>query len=81
MVRLSDNDAASAIYASVGVDGLNRLAHRAGTRHFTANPVWGGCQVTARDQAASSPHPGESQSPPSPAAAPRWNTGPRPSAA
>ena len=51
MVRLSDNDAASAIYARVGVDGLNRLAHRAGMRHFTANPVWGGCQVTARDQA------------------------------
>ena len=51
MVRLSDNDATSAIYARVGVDGLNRLAHRGGMRHFTANPVWGGCQVTARDQA------------------------------
>ena len=51
MVRLSDNDAASAIYERVGVDGLNRLAHRAGMRQFAANPVWGGCQVTARDQA------------------------------
>ena len=43
-----------AIYARVGVDGLNRLAHRAGMLHFTANTVWGGCQVTARDQARSS---------------------------
>ena len=31
--------------------GSNRLAHRAGMRQFAANPVWGGCQVTARDQA------------------------------
>jgi beta-lactamase family protein len=51
MVRLSDNDAASAIYERVGVDGLTRLARRAGMRSFVANPVWGGCQVTARDQA------------------------------
>jgi hypothetical protein len=51
MVRLSDNDAATAIYQRVGVDGLGRLAHRAGMRGFAANPVWGGCQVTARDQA------------------------------
>jgi hypothetical protein len=51
MVRLSDNDAASAIYQRVGVDGLLRLARRAGMRQFAANPVWGGCQVTARDQA------------------------------
>ena len=51
MVRVSDNDAATAIYQRVGVDGLNRLAHRAGMRQFAANPVWGGCQVTAGDQA------------------------------
>jgi hypothetical protein len=51
MVRLSDNDAASAVYARVGPGGLNRLAHRSGMRRFVANPVWGGCQVTARDQA------------------------------
>jgi Beta-lactamase enzyme family len=51
MIRISDNDAASAIYERVGVDGLNRLAHRARMRRFAANPVWGGCQVTARDQA------------------------------
>ena len=51
MIRLSDNDAASAIYERVGEDGLNRLARRTGMRGFAANPVWGGCQVTARDQA------------------------------
>jgi hypothetical protein len=51
MVRLSDNDAASAIYQRVGIEGLNRLGRRAGMRQFAANPVWGGCQVTARDQA------------------------------
>jgi hypothetical protein len=51
MIRVSDNDAASAIYARVGEGGLNRLAHRARMRRFVSNPVWGGCQVTARDQA------------------------------
>jgi beta-lactamase family protein len=51
MVRLSDNDAASAIYDRVGEQGLSRLAHRAGMRRFVPYPVWGGCQVTARDQA------------------------------
>jgi hypothetical protein len=51
MIRVSDNDAASAVYDQVGPTGLTRLAHRAGMRRFAANPVWGGCQVTARDQA------------------------------
>jgi hypothetical protein len=51
MIRVSDNDAASAIYERVGPGGLLRVARRAGMRRFTPNPVWGGCQVTARDQA------------------------------
>ena len=51
MIRVSDNDAATAIYDRVGEGGLRRLARRAGMRRFVANPVWGGCQVTARDQA------------------------------
>jgi hypothetical protein len=51
MIRASNNDAASAIHARVGSSGLNRLAKRAGMRRFIPNPVWGGCQVTARDQA------------------------------
>jgi Beta-lactamase enzyme family len=51
MIRLSDNDAASAVYERIGPGALARLAGRAGMTHFEANPVWGGCQVTARDQA------------------------------
>jgi hypothetical protein len=51
MIRVSDNDAATAVYRRVGAAGLIRLAHRAGMRRFIAYPVWGGCQVTARDQA------------------------------
>jgi hypothetical protein len=51
MIRVSDNDAATAIYGRVGEGGLNRLAHRARMRRFASNPVWGGCQVTAGDQA------------------------------
>jgi Beta-lactamase enzyme family len=51
MIRLSDNDAASAVYERVGEGGLTRLARRAGMQSFVANPVWGGCQVTSRDQA------------------------------
>jgi hypothetical protein len=51
MIRISDNDAATAVYDQVGPDGLSRVARRAGMRSFIPNPVWGGCQVTARDQA------------------------------
>lgn len=51
MIRISDNDAATAIYGRVGASGLTHLARRAGMRRFAPNPVWGGSQVTARDQA------------------------------
>jgi hypothetical protein len=51
MIRLSDNDAADAVYDRLGPDALTRLARRAGMRGFVSNPVWGGCQVTAADQA------------------------------
>jgi Beta-lactamase enzyme family len=51
MIRISDNDAATAIYGRVGASGLTRLARRTGMRRFVPNLVWGGTQVTARDQA------------------------------
>jgi hypothetical protein len=51
MIRASDNGAAGAIHDQVGSSGLSRLARRAGMRRFVASPVWGGCQLTARDQA------------------------------
>jgi hypothetical protein len=51
MIRVSDNDAATAVYGRVGPAGLQRVARQAGMRRFIRSPVWGGCQVTARDQA------------------------------
>jgi hypothetical protein len=51
MIRASDNGAASAVQARVGTGGLRRLARRAGMRRFIPSPVWGGSQLTARDQA------------------------------
>jgi hypothetical protein len=51
MIRRSDNAAASAIRDRVGNEGLARLARRAGMRRFIPSEVWGGSQITARDQA------------------------------
>jgi hypothetical protein len=51
MIRASDNHAATAVYERVGSGGLVGVARRAGMRRFVPYPVWGGCQVTARDQA------------------------------
>jgi beta-lactamase class A len=50
MVRRSDNDAADAIHARVGVAGLSALARRVGMRSFVPYPVWGGSSITADDQ-------------------------------
>lgn len=51
MIRVSDNGAASAVQSRVGLGAMRRLARRAGMRRFGPNPVWGGSEVTARDQA------------------------------
>jgi hypothetical protein len=51
MVRRSDNDAATAIHARVGVAGLAALGRRVGMRRFAPYPVWGGSSITADDQA------------------------------
>lgn len=52
MITLSDNDAANAIYASVGDEGLRKVARRAGMRDFEPTPgFWGGAQITAADMA------------------------------
>jgi hypothetical protein len=50
-VRRSDNDAATAIHARVGVAGLAALGRRVGMRRFAPYPVWGGSSITADDQA------------------------------
>ena len=51
MIRVSDNGAASAVQSRVGLGAMRRLARRAGMRRFRPNPVWGGSEITARDQA------------------------------
>jgi beta-lactamase class A len=51
MVRRSDNRAADAIDARVGLPALSALARRAGMRQFVPHPVWGGSTITADDQA------------------------------
>ena len=51
MIRMSDNRAADAVHARVGLPALADLARRAGMRRFLPHPVWGGSQITAGDQA------------------------------
>lgn len=51
MIRRSDNRAADAIHARVGLPALSALAGRVGMRQFVPHPVWGGSTVTADDQA------------------------------
>jgi hypothetical protein len=52
MIRFSDNDAASSIYARVGDTGMLDVAERAGMDAFEVTPgYWGGAQVTAGDLA------------------------------
>ena len=51
MIRFSDNRAADAVHARLGLPALTALAHRAGMRSFFAHPVWGGSLITADDQA------------------------------
>ena len=50
MIRVSDNRAADTVHARVGLPALTALAQRAGMRHFSAHPVWGGSLITADDQ-------------------------------
>jgi hypothetical protein len=51
MIRVSDNSAASAMYAHVGDAGLYRLATQAKMREFDVFGNWATAQITAADQA------------------------------
>lgn len=51
MIRVSDNDAASAVYAHVGDRGLYELARQAGMADFDVSGSWGSARITAADQA------------------------------
>jgi hypothetical protein len=51
MITVSDNDAASAIYAQVGGAGLRSVARAAGAKRFVDVGNWADAQLTAADQA------------------------------
>jgi hypothetical protein len=51
MITRSDNDAASAIYAQVGGDGLRAVARAARMRKFVEVGHWAAARITAADQA------------------------------
>ncbi len=51
MIRRSDNAAATRVHNDVGNRGLRRLGRRAGMKRFVPSSIWGGSQITARDQA------------------------------
>jgi len=51
MIRVSDNEDATAIYRAVGDRGLLRVARGAGMKRFSIlRPTWASAQVTAADQ-------------------------------
>ncbi len=51
MITVSDNEAADAIYARVGDQGLFDVAGRAGMTRFTVAGHWGNAQIAAADMA------------------------------
>jgi beta-lactamase family protein len=51
MIEVSDNDAASAVFAIVGESGLVSLAAAAGMTDFSPSPAWGLSEISAADQA------------------------------
>jgi hypothetical protein len=51
MIRVSDNEAATAVYLRVGDAGLERLARQARMKAFAVSGYWGYAQITAADQA------------------------------
>jgi hypothetical protein len=51
MITASDNNAADAVYARVGDEGLNAVAERAAMTRFTVAGHWGNAQIAAADMA------------------------------
>ena len=51
MITVSDNDAASTVYARVGRDALLRIARAAGMTRFDVGFNWADALLTAHDQA------------------------------
>jgi hypothetical protein len=51
MIHVSDNSAATAVWARVGDSRLRRLARRAGMSDFSISGIWANAQISAADQA------------------------------
>ena len=51
MIRKSDNEAATRVRDILGRRPIEKLADRAGMKHFVWDDIWGYCQTSARDQA------------------------------
>ena len=51
MIRRSDNNAATTIRDMLGRAPIERLADKAGMKHFAWHDIWGYCRTSARDQA------------------------------
>ncbi|HEX2388793.1 MAG TPA: serine hydrolase [Solirubrobacterales bacterium] len=52
MITVSDNDAATSVFARVGPDRLDAIAHRAGMHDFRSSTTWGASEISAADMAA-----------------------------
>jgi beta-lactamase class A len=51
MITLSDNEAATSVFARVGPEGLDAIAHRAGMADFRSSTTWGASEISAADMA------------------------------
>lgn len=52
MITVSDNGAASTVFARVGPERLDAIAHRAGLSDFRSSTTWGASEISAADMAA-----------------------------
>jgi hypothetical protein len=51
MITVSDNRAATAVFARIGPERLDAIAHRAGMRDFRSSSTWGASEISAADLA------------------------------
>jgi beta-lactamase family protein len=52
MITVSDNDAATSVFARVGPEGLDAIAHRAEMHDFRSSTTWGASAISAADMVA-----------------------------
>ena len=51
MITVSDNDAATQIFADVGPEGITAIAHRIGMRDLETSTIWGATRISPADMA------------------------------